>query len=613
MKKVLCCVVFLLLSFFSIFSQGVLSTEQKQAVAMMNYVQYVTYKLKSYNNIVLLKDEYRTLKNMNLEVIKDEESVREINNLMNNITEEVINNMTLERLERSIQRRMNNAIFQNTTNVTAVFYGSVDPFSLVLNAVRAAGNMYMSVQQTKNQLSEEFDEKSWEIEQRTMRSLNQIYEKLNLYSFRLIKDYSLLDEWRVTEEQIQPIFDRLKDPDLERRYLTLKDLSDKPYYDHFPLYWYYLGIAAADCGYDDLALKYYNKFEDENVGIFRIDYTALDAYKGKIAILVKNVNLNKKEILEKLSYIEKNTNDNDEDAWKNYYYCALVYSRLGNKEKAENLLKKNIRTLSQKVELQLMDGEYLTKLLSKDDHTDFNFGFDGCDGLELSRELLSNLNRTVAVNSIIEQYKNDSASYNEYIYMFGLTSSEDVIKNSLNDISKISTGITYSSVKDVRINVLIPLQWVMNMNTEIQAVFVGINNDEIVIPLEINEKKTKKTLKRDDKKLEYEIKYKMPDGYQFSGIRISHPKYPLTLFYDLVYGKKNKDCKIQYIDFNGKKYRIDGDSIFKIEESMLESNSESVSIENKGYNSFINFFIKIGQFFKNIFSSIASFFKGLFL
>lgn len=105
----------------------------------------------------------------------------------------------------------------------------------------------------------------------------------------------------------------------------------------------------------------------------------------------------------------------------------------------------------------------------------------------------------------------------------------------------------------------------------------------------------------------------MPDEYQFSGIRISHPKYPLTLFYDLVYGKKNKDCKIQYIDFNGKKYRIDGDSIFKIEESMLEGNSESVSIENKGYNSFINFFIKIGQFFKNIFSSIASFFKGLFL
>lgn len=299
MKKIWYCVVFLLLSFFSMFSQGVLSTEQKQAVAMMNYVQYVTYKLKSYNNIVLLKDEYRTLKNMNLEVIKDEESVREINNLMNNITEEVINNMTLERLERSIQRRMNNAIFQNTTNVTAVFYGSVDPFSLVLNAVRAAGNMYMSVQQTKNQLSEEFDEKSWEIEQRTMRSLNQIYEKLNLYSFRLIKDYSLLDEWRVTEEQIQPIFDRLKDPDLERRYQTLKDLSDKPYYDHFPLYWYYLGIAAADCGYDDLALKYYNKFEDENVGIFRIDYTALDAYKGKIAILVKNINLNKKEILEK--------------------------------------------------------------------------------------------------------------------------------------------------------------------------------------------------------------------------------------------------------------------------------------------------------------------------
>lgn len=49
----------------------------------MNYAQYSAYKSKTYNNIIVLADEYKNLKdNMNLELIKDDSSITTINNLM---------------------------------------------------------------------------------------------------------------------------------------------------------------------------------------------------------------------------------------------------------------------------------------------------------------------------------------------------------------------------------------------------------------------------------------------------------------------------------------------------------------------------------------------------
>ena len=75
---------------------------QKQALFMMNYAQYSTYKVRTYNNIAVLEDEYKNLKdNMNLEIIKDDSSVNTINRLMSLIYEERKNNKNRERLQAS--------------------------------------------------------------------------------------------------------------------------------------------------------------------------------------------------------------------------------------------------------------------------------------------------------------------------------------------------------------------------------------------------------------------------------------------------------------------------------------------------------------------------------
>ena len=52
---------------------------------------------------------------------------------------------------------------------------------------------------------------------------------------------------------------------------------------------------------------------------------AVDAYKGKISILLKNPKKNRSEIIEKLKFIEAN-----KTLWNDYYFCAMVFAGMGD-------------------------------------------------------------------------------------------------------------------------------------------------------------------------------------------------------------------------------------------------------------------------------------------
>ena len=173
--------------------------------------------------------------------------------------------------------------------------------------------------------------------------------------------------------------------------------------------------------------------------------TAVDAYKGKISILLKNQEANKKEILSKLAFIEKN-----KTSWNDYYFCALVYAQLQDKQNAKRLLERNINELSSKVEAQFLQGSYLDKILNESAKTEQNgiFGIMNntfnneesttleaagsidYDGLELCRALLKELDdNKISVASIENQYKSDTQSVNEILYWFGLNPASSVLRN----------------------------------------------------------------------------------------------------------------------------------------------------------------------------------------
>lgn len=574
MKRIIF-LVFVIFLFVPLFS-AVPTQNQKQAVFMMNYAQYVTYKLKTYNNILALEEEYKNLKdNMNYETIQDEDSVDTVNRLMESIYNESKNNKNRSRLKRSVERRMNNALFDSIPQVTTIVAGGMNPFSLAVNTARTVGGIFVSYQQYKNKLSEEYDEKMFEYQILTEDILDDIYMDLNTYTFRLMKRYKISDEWRLNETELEKMFRYIKDTSVQRAYTNLRNMNSDRFVQHFPMFWYHLAKIAYDAGYESEALNYFNRFETENVEIFRYDYIAVDAYKGKVSILLKNQEANKNEILNKLSFIEKN-----KSSWQDFYFCSLVYAQLHDIQNAKRLLERNINELSSKIDQQFVQGKYLDDLLAETSNSGGGVGFfksnenvcfevAGCsdyDGLELCRALLNKLGDSkIYVSSVEDQYKKDTQCVNEILYLFGLNPSSYVLKNSKDQIGRVLVSSKLYSEKACQIDVKIPLQWVMSSNTNLEAVFCkkGSNNSFKVL-LKIDEKETKKLRKSKatpkDTILYYtsgkiNLNWKK-EKYYFSGIFLKHPVYPVEFKYFIDIDKPSKNIRPNMVSFNGNEYGL---------------------------------------------------------
>lgn len=532
--------------------------EQKQAIFMMNYAQYVTYKLKTYNNIIALEEEYVNLNdNMNFATIEDYDSITTINLLADSIYNERKNHKNRERLEIAIEKQMNQALYNSIPQITTIVTGSMDPISLAINTARSAGSIFISYQQYKNKLSDEYDEKMYQYQVLTEDILNNLYQDLNTYTYNLVQKYKISDEWRLNKKELEDIFKYVKDTNVTRTYNNLKNMSEGRYVQHFPMFWYHLARAAAEAGDTTAALKYYDRFEKENIEIFRYDRTAVDAYKGKIVLLLNNQNGNKQEILEKLRFIETN-----KTSWNDYYFCALVYSKLNDNKNAKRLLERNINELSAEVDNQFLDAKNLSKIYEASDFSGKNY----YDGLELSRKLLSDVGGQVVSDKSIEmQYKNDTQSFNEVLYKFGLQSSSSLVYNSMQDIKRISVTVKTLSEKACQIDVKIPMQWVMSSDTELVSLFYknGVDDPDYCI-MTINEKESKKLKKNSEKAKDCYLIYTTgkidlnwkKEGYTFGGILLNHSLYPVHFEYYVDFNKPAKDLIPEYVYFNKQEYTV---------------------------------------------------------
>ena len=532
--------------------------EQKQAIFMMNYAQYVTYKLKTYNNIIALEEEYVNLNdNMNFATIEDYDSITTINLLADSIYNERKNHKNRERLEIAIEKQMNQALYNSIPQITTIVTGSMDPISLAINTARSAGSIFVSYQQYKNKLSDEYDEKMYQYQVLTEDILNNLYQDLNTYTYNLVQKYKISDEWRLNKKELEDIFKYVKDSNVTRTYTNLKNMSEGRYVQHFPMFWYHLARAAAESGDTVAALKYYDRVEKENIETFRYDRTAVDAYKGKIILLLKNQNVNKQEIIEKLKFIETN-----KTSWNDYYFCALVYSKLNDNKNAKRLLERNINELSTEVDNQFLDAKNLTKIYEASDFSGKNY----YDGLELSRKLLSDVGGQVVSDKSIEmQYKNDTQSFNEVLYKFGLQSSSSLVYNSMQDIKRISVTVKTLSEKACQIDVKIPMQWVMSSDTELVSLFYknGVDDPDYCI-MTINEKESKKLKKNSEKAKDCYLIYTTgkidlnwkKEGYTFGGILLNHSLYPVHFEYYVDFNRPAKDLIPEYVYFNKQEYTV---------------------------------------------------------
>jgi hypothetical protein len=322
-----------------------LSQTQLQALQSLNQIAVSLTNIISYNDKVVLDQEYNTIiNNLNLSRIPDAEIIALFQELMDLLANSKIQDHDRAYLARSYDKNVENELKKKAESRNSGFLKN-SPYSNVLTAAVNAGAFYFNYRikiddykkelEAKTDYKKEREVKGWEIDAKILLGLNNFYKKLLKSSWELMHRYEIPDEWRLNENQLSDYTAILKEPNLELRYRKLERIEKG--FQKFPPYWYYRGQAAQEIGNKEEALRCFNQFQQIHQGIFR-----KDPYAASTA-MHKSMLLEGKATPDQLRSELKIIVDNSEDAdWGNILFAALQYARIGDTDKASQLIMRNL-------------------------------------------------------------------------------------------------------------------------------------------------------------------------------------------------------------------------------------------------------------------------------
>ena len=254
------------------------------AVLQLNYCQESLSRCVSYNNRVILDQEYRTIvSNLNLASIPDYELVELRRSLLGLLNELSISEQERERLKARYERKVKTSFRESlTTALSRVGRNPLSAWTAITNTALSLGSVYFEYQKNVDQYKDALDDARWELKKDELRKLTELREDTLETAWKMIKSYDLPDELRVTEEQLTRFVEIGKDGDVARRVRRLEYVQDQ--FRAYPPFWYYLGHAYKEARRNDDALAAYGRFDELHRPVFRCDPHAAAVSLDRLAI-----------------------------------------------------------------------------------------------------------------------------------------------------------------------------------------------------------------------------------------------------------------------------------------------------------------------------------------
>ena len=423
----------ILLIIYCFSNQAFAESEEKydpiQTALALNYAQMSICRIVTYNDRVVLDQEYdNIINNINLKKIKDEEIMNLLQSLMDSLTESKLVAGDKEWLVKDYEKKVEKAVYDSFSNGAGLAAGAATAaltgnFAGAANNLTQVGMQYFNYQKMLEDQKDQLEKSKWELEKETIEFLNYQRKKMLRTSWELIQRYDLPDEWRLTEKQINDYIEILKDDQIDRKLRKLKRIESE--FQAYPPYWYYYGKTAQENSKPEMALKFYNKYEEVRKGIFRSDPFFSSACMNRIALL--DYDKDKDEILRNLEIITEQSKDDNNLTM----FCALSYMRCNEYEKAKKLFQKNI------------DEEFQVSLNKR------LFG----------EALLAQKSSDNVEKLISEMSENDSVKNQDILYLIGQARQIDLLKKIEKQISSIELSIDSNMISKADIIVKIPIKW----------------------------------------------------------------------------------------------------------------------------------------------------------
>lgn len=337
-------------------SKEIQSTEKEKlnplkAAYALNMCTVSVSQIVQYNDLYILEQEYNAiLNNLNLEEMPKDQALLDIlTQILNTITYFRIQEIKKKQIEQKYQQQMKDAIWSAIPNL-GVIVTSGHPVAIATSLATQIGSGYMNYRKTKAQASRERDKENVELEITAIEQFNALRRELFTTAWRLADRYNFEDRYRLTENQIEQYNAILMDLDEVRKYERLEAIQAK--FGAYLPFWYNFGHTAAYIagtkGGDQKEYylrkakehfaEFYRLYKDEGLKLLREDQIVA-SYALEYADLLMPTPEEAKLHGDEINNLLDMARDNAGNANDMLQLCAIGYLKVGNHEKAAELLK----------------------------------------------------------------------------------------------------------------------------------------------------------------------------------------------------------------------------------------------------------------------------------
>lgn len=437
-----------------------------KALLLINHVNWTVAKVKSHNDPAVLEELYASISQdaILLDQIKDPEIVDLFCDVMDVITDMRIEAKEREFLKDELDQGMSDALFDAFSSVSVG--GGMSPVGMAINLLTSAATAGMNYKRAKTKLMTKFKKQEWGLDKNRMIYLNDLNKSLFKKYWAVIQRHGIPDPFRVTEADIARLIERMKSTNAGRRHRFL--IAETNTYSALPVYWYYRGQAAFECGDINDAKESLDGFQElqSRYGkILRRDPTAVSVALLRAQILIKEEQFGD-ELRNQLKVIEDNYDKGD---WQKMYFCASVYAGyLNDFANAERVLQPVIDRLEDEKQGRIVDWQALVEEKRNGGTNSVGTAMASGDALFACKTMLVRMAGNKLSKQRIDQIlqsicDDDNASAREKLFCYGTMGFSQALKRLAPDLKKIRVRRDGEKAE-----VHMPLSWIKSREGAIQ-------------------------------------------------------------------------------------------------------------------------------------------------
>lgn len=502
------------------------------AIAQINHINWIVNVIKTYDNAMILEEEYEKISygNLNLNRIPDEETRSRITNMLDTL-------YSLRKDEREMKHWRGKFLDERMRKMREYDLGAAkrvwgllregilgflsDDVGTVLQTAFDVGHGCLSLQYDYDNFVHGFDrelqERVFAFDSRKIALLHKLNTEMLDYQWRLVRKYHLDDKaTRVTDTDVKVLLSVLKDGNASRIYTRL--VSMKSRYRLFPEYWYYLSCAAMETGHFKEGRDACDTFFKVNRGIFLDDPMAGTVALNKAMMLDKS-----KDNLPELQHCLEITWSNNQSRceWKQDFIVASLYDGiLHDNKKAVEILEHAIAGLESEMSERKRNKKSIAPLArTLGEYHAFLF------------RLLPNEPMPTAICA------SEFISFSDKLRCLSRSNASDVWETIKNDISGVSLeyfeGGFFGGGWSGKATVTTPASWLLNEDIPVEV--EELLSDEATA--ELSEQISDRTNNEDK---QFILKFEGKDEsvsrcgvFPWVKLRFNHPEFPVDFLFTL--------------------------------------------------------------------------------